>query len=355
MHPILSDRRKLLVYLSAWLVIALLIAALAAIPGDAGWVFALAFSIPMSLVYAFMCLSAWWLCRVYLLHRTSFLKLIGVYAVSASLSSSLWVLLCSAWFWVLRQSRLPGLSEEQTVGETRLLFGIGVVLYLLAVAIHYLIIAFEASREAERRTMDLRVLAQEAELRALRSQIDPHFLFNSLNSISALTTQDPSAARTMTLLLSDFFRKSLKLGSMEFIPLRDEIGLIRNFLEIERIRFGKRLQVEMKVDDASLDCLIPPLLLQPLVENAIRHGIAHLVEGGVVTLQTKRHDEVLSISVSNPVDSDRPKTHGAGVGMENVQRRLRTLYDSDAHLESGLHDGEFSVELSFPVHQTTRS
>ena len=353
MHPILSDREKLFVYLAAWLVIALLIAALVAIPGELGWTFALAFAIPASLVYAFICLSAWWLCRVYQLQKTNVLKLLGVYAVSASLSSSLWILLCNAWVWALNQSLNSGLSGERTAGEARLLFGIGVVLYLLAVAVHYLIIAFEASREAERRTMEMRVLAQEAELRALRAQIDPHFLFNSLNSISALTVQDPAAARSMTILLSDFFRRSLQLGSMELIPLKDELGLIRNFLEIEKIRFGKRLNVEMEIDNASLECMIPPLLLQPLVENAIGHGIAHMIEGGTISLRTQRSGSELTIIVGNPVDPERPKAQGTRVGMENVRRRLRTLFDSDARLVTLARDGMFFVEVSFPAKEST--
>ena len=286
MHPILADREKLFVYLAAWLVIAILIAALVAIPGDLGWSFALAFAIPASLVYAFICLSAWWLCRVYLLQKTNVLKLLGVYAVSASLSSSLWILLCNAWVWALNQSQILGFSGERTVGETRLLFGIGVVLYLLAVAVHYLIIAFEASREAERRTLDMRVLAQEAELRALRAQIDPHFLFNSLNSISALTAQDPTAARTMTVLLSDFFRS------------------------------------------------------------------AHLVDGGTVSLRTRRENGFLTIEVMNPIDPDRPKALGTGVGMENVRRRLRTLFDSAARVDTSTKNGMFSVEISFPANDS---
>ena len=349
MHPILADREKLFVYLAAWLVIAILIAALVAIPGDLGWSFALAFAIPASLVYAFICLSAWWLCRVYLLQKTNVLKLLGVYAVSASLSSSLWILLCNAWVWALNQSQIPGFSGERTVGETRLLFGIGVVLYLLAVAVHYLIIAFEASREAERRTLDMRVLAQEAELRALRAQIDPHFLFNSLNSISALTAQDPAAARSMTILLSDFFRRSLQLGAMELIPLKDELGVIRNFLEIEKIRFGKRLNVAMEIEDTSQHCMVPPLLLQPLVENAIRHGIAHLVDGGTVSLRTRKENGFLTIEVRNPIDPDRPKTLGTGVGMENVRRRLQTLFDSAARMDTSTKNEMFSVEISFPA------
>src|SRR4029079_2516584 len=151
----------------------------------------------------------------------------------------------------------------------------GFLLYLLAMAVSYLAAAFEVSRDAERRGLELQVLAREAELRALRAQLDPHFLFNSLQSISALTTADPPAARRMCLLLADFLRDTLAVGSQARIPLRSELLLAQRFLEIEQVRFGERLRVDIEPEQAG-DIAVPPLILQPLVENAVRHGIAHV-------------------------------------------------------------------------------
>ena len=116
----------------------------------------------------------------------------------------------------------------------------------------------------------------------MRAQIHPHFLFNSLNSIVALIGSDAAEARRMSLLLADFLRTSLKVSSMESIPLAEELALLGKYLDIERIRFGSRLLVRLEIDEESRTCLIPPLLLQPLIENAVNHGIAHRIEGGEI-------------------------------------------------------------------------
>src|SRR5262249_31785820 len=168
------------------------------------------------------------------------------------------------------------------------LFGFGFFLYLLAMAASYLAAAFAISQEAEKRGLELQVMAREAELRALRAQIDPHFLFNSLQSISALTTLDAAAARRMCLLLADFLRDTLALGARERIAVRDELALARRFLEIEQVRFGDRLQMAIDAEPGTDAEAVPPLVLQPLVENAVTHGIAHVLEGGVVRISAAR-------------------------------------------------------------------
>src|SRR5262249_22647218 len=134
----------------------------------------------------------------------------------------------------------------------------GVLLYGLAIAVHYGLLAVESSREAA-------VQAHDAELRALKAQIQPHFLFNSLNSIAALTSSDASKAREMAILLSDFLRRTLGLGEKTTVPLADELELTRTYLEVERVRFGKRLRVDLNVTKECEGCVVPPLVLQPLI------------------------------------------------------------------------------------------
>ena len=151
----------------------------------------------------------------------------------------------------------------------------GLLLYLLSLAVSYLVAVVDHARASERRALEVQVLAREAELRMLRAQIDPHFLFNSLHSISALTVSDAAAARRMCVLLADFLRESLALGVETRITLKRELGLVARFLDVERVRYGSRLQHRIEADADADACLVPPLLLQPLVENAITHGIAH--------------------------------------------------------------------------------
>ena len=137
------------------------------------------------------------------------------------------------------------------------LFGIGVLLYILSTGLHYAVLSAEASRDAERRTAEARTLAREAELHSLKLQLNPHFLFNSLHSISALATLDGPRARDMCIRLADFLRTSLGLGDRETIPIREEIALARRYLDVEQVRFGERLRVDADIDADCEDCEFP--------------------------------------------------------------------------------------------------
>jgi two-component system sensor histidine kinase AlgZ len=186
-------------------------------------------------------------------------------------------------------------------------------------------------------------------LRALRAQIDPHFLFNSLQSISALTTSDPAAARRMCLLLAGFLRETLALGARERIPLASELALARDFLSVEQVRFGDRLQVAIETGDGTADCEVPPLVLQPLVENAVTHGIAHVLEGGTVRVRAERRVASLVMTVDNPCDVDRPAGRGTGLGLRNVRLRLESLYGDDASLRTEESGGRFVAQMDIPI------
>jgi LytS/YehU family sensor histidine kinase len=212
-------------------------------------------------------------------------------------------------------------------------------------------IEFEKSAQAERREFNLKLQAQEAEFKTLRAQIDPHFLFNSLNSISALTTADPSGARRMTILLAEFLRKSLKLSANHKITLEEEIELGKNFLDIEKVRFAERLQIAMEIDPESQYCLIPPLILQPVIENAIKHGISNLPDGGKVTIQTKRLGSRVRISIENPVEIEASAKKGANIGLDNIKNRLRTLYAEEAWVDVIRDDRRFKVEIFIPAEE----
>lgn len=348
MHPLLLSRTSLTWYLTFWLLVGAMLAALLTEQGGLDWRFATAAALPLAIVFSFVCLSAWYVARGMPLSRTGTVR-VAITAVTAALiSSSLWLVVAGAWFAVLsRRMRLP--DPGATFGGVQtLLFGFGVLLYLLSLAVSYLLAVYEASREAERRGLQVQVLAREAELRSLRAQIDPHFLFNSLHSISALTSLDAAAARRMCLLLGDFLRESLALGAEQRIPLERELALLERFLAIERVRFGDRLATDISVGDAA-GCQVAPLLLQPIVENAVTHGIAHLVEGGVVRVAAARQGSVLRIVVENPCDPERPRRGGGGVGLANVRARLRALHGGGATLTAREQAAVWRVEVTMPV------
>jgi two-component system sensor histidine kinase AlgZ len=347
MYPLLARRSHLAVYLLLWMLMGVLLAAALALQGGLSWTAALAGGVPMAVAYSFVCLSAWYVARSMPLAGTGTIRVVATALAAATLSAAMWLVLGRGWMALLA-TRWPAHPTRTFAAIQTLLFGAGVLLYLLALAVSYVLVVFEASQDAQRRGLQGQVLAREAELRSLRAQIDPHFLFNSLHSISALTTGDPPSARRMCLLLGDFLRQTVALGGADRITLSREVALIENFLAIERVRFGDRLSIALDAGDAG-DCLVPPLLLQPLVENAVTHGIAHMLEGGTVRVAAVRDGAWLKIVVDNPCDPDRPQRGGTGVGLANVRARLRALHGADATLEAEERGDHWYVELTMPA------
>jgi two-component system LytT family sensor kinase len=190
--------------------------------------------------------------------------------------------------------------------------------------------------ELSRRQADLTHQLVEAELRALRAQINPHFLFNALNTIAALVHQDPQLAEAMTLRLARIFRYVLTQTDRSFSPLHEEIDFLRAYLDIEQMRFGERLQVQFQVAEAFADRPIPSLILQPLVENAIKHGLSPKVGPCELVIRCAARQEELVLSIEDNgvgVQSDNPKkSPGVGIGLRNVRERLATVYGARARL-----------------------
>jgi LytS/YehU family sensor histidine kinase len=347
MHPILARGERLASYLAAGLVVAGLLATVLA-QQDLTWSAAFLLVFPVCLVYAFVCLSAWYICRATPLTTSSAVRVLVSSGMAAVVASALFIGVARAWMAVLEALTALGPTMDQYERHEPLLFASGILLFLLALTVHYLLLAFEVAREAERRRLQLEVLSRDAELRALRAQLNPHFLYNSLNSINALTAVDPAGARRMCVLLADFLRDTLAISVRERIPLAEELALTDRFLGIEQVRFGQRLQVERHVDNGVSHCQIPPLLLQPLIENAVTHGIAGLIDGGVIRLDVSRRHDRLSIAIENPRDADTPARARGGVGLENVRQRLITMFGPDARLETQTDPGRFRVELALP-------
>ncbi len=340
--------RGLGLYLAAWAPVALLIAALVALAGRASWTDALALVLPLFTIYAFQCLPAWYLCRSFPLRVYGPMRAGAVMSVAAVVSSAIWMVAGRSWSLLL--ARVPGRAGAADLFNRSypMLFAAGVLLFSLAVVASYLIASAMQSREAERQVLELQVLAKEAELKALKTQIHPHFLFNSLNSLMALIGSNTAEARRMCVLLSEFLRQSLKTASAEGIPLSSELALIESFLAIEQIRFGTRLRVKFDIGTDCRECRIPPLLCQPLIENAVNHGIAHLVEGGEICVRAERQGDRLLIGISNPCAADRPQAGSKGIGLANVRSRLAALYGNDGRIDTAERDGVFLAEIRLP-------
>jgi len=308
--------------------------------------------VPMQVFYCFIVLSAWWVCRRHPIGSEAggvSGKAVASQVTAALQASAVWVGLAAFWAVALERWLYGGLTRAAIYRDLGVLFVAGVPLYLLSAIGHYLVLAFEASHAAERRVLETEVTAREAELRALRAQLNPHFLFNSLNSINALVGSDPEGARRMCESLGDFLRRTLALGARDSVTLGEELTLVERYLDIEQTRFGDRLRVERALDADAAVCHVPPLLLQPLVENAIKHGIQDCVDGGVIRIEAQRSGGTLRVAVENPVDADAPQRRGEGVGLENVRRRLEVFGARGSRLLTQRQGEVFRVTLTLPA------
>lgn len=349
MHPVLARRRRLLPYLAASLPLAAVLAGLLARPGAFSLMEAATLALPLALVSLFLSLSVWYICRAVPLRGPGPVRIVATHAAAGILTAAVWVLLGAGIarllepLWPLRS------FPSRYAAQVPALFSAGVLLYLLSVALHYVLLAFETARLAERQAMELTILAREAELKALKAQIHPHFLFNSLNSISALVGNDPPRAREMCVFLAEFLRMSLAVGERKSISVGEELLLAKAYLDVERLRFGARLSVEEDLEESGKPCLLPPLLLQPLVENAVRHGIASRVEGGVIRLEARKMGSRLRIVIENPCDPEAPPRRSGGLGLANVRGRLTARYGSEGLFAARRLADSFLVVLSLPA------
>jgi hypothetical protein len=348
-HPVLSRREYLGAYLGVWAILAWLF--IVSVHTSSGIALGQATLLltPMMALYAVILLSAWYVCKATPVRTARDFRIFATHLTAGFALSFLWLqagVLYARVLW--RNATFRGIAERYAAHQTVLLFD-GVLLYLLIAGFFYVVVAIEASREVERRAAETVALAREAELRALRAQINPHFLFNSLNSISALTSMDGARAREMCLLLADFLRLTLGLGEKSVIPVSEELELLEKFLAIEKIRFGERLRMEENIQEEAKRCLIPALLLQPLLENAVSHGIASMAEGGWIRLLAHVQDGRLGIVVENDRDEEAPSRKRNGVGLKNVRGRLEARYGKEATFRAEAEEDKFRVSMSLPV------
>jgi len=226
---------------------------------------------------------------------------------------------------------------------------LGALIFVLMILLYYLMVYSENLKQKINNEASLKTLVREAELNALKAQINPHFLFNSLNSISSLTIRDPAKARRMIIELSDFLRYSLKHKEVEETSLEEEIQNITRYLEIEKIRFEGRLIFEMDVPEACTKLRLPNMILQPLFENAIKHGVYESLEPVTIRMKSECDSGFLILTISNNFDPGIAPRKGNGIGLKNISSRLKLIYGKDGLIETSGTSQVFKVILSIPI------
>jgi two-component sensor histidine kinase len=261
-------------------------------------------------------------------------------------------------FVVLEMPSRRGGPPSLTFGVTHLFWLDDLMVFLAVLAAGFardFYLRFRARQEEaaalEAQTARLQAQLAESRLAALRTQLNPHFLFNPLNAVSALVERDPRGVRRMIARLSELLRSTLDQSNEKEVPLRRELDFLERYLEIMQIRFQGKLEVDVRVDPAVLDALVPNLILQPLVENAIKHGVSEVEGVGRITVSAEERDDTLRLRV---VDNGRGPAGGPiadGVGVRNTRARLAELYGTAQSLSLGAAEGGgFVAEVTLPYH-----
>jgi hypothetical protein len=348
-HPLLHDRRALLAYIAIWLAVSYVPASILAPPGGGRFLLALAAAAPPTLLFGLATLPLYYLCQAMPLRPASVGRVLRLHLGLALAWSVAWLLLLAVAARVADWAASADLTGE-VEGRWGALVAVGAILYLAVVAFHHLVASTLGARASEKRAAAASLQLREAQLAVLRAQVHPHFLFNSLNAISALTVADPRMARELCVLLADFLRGSLAMGERGMVTLAEELHLVRSYLEIERIRLGNRLTLDIQVTPPAGEVQVPALLLQPLVENAITHGIATSARGGTLAIAARTTPAMLEVTLTNPFDPQAPPRRGVrgGLGLANVSRRIAACYQG-ASLTTHRDAARFTSTLVLPV------
>jgi Putative regulator of cell autolysis len=346
-HPILSNNVRHIVWWLVWLFLAAGQSLLFYFAYGSFVTVSILDSFVSVLIYSGIALSLWFPFRFFNSGETRVTALISNLVASGAISVTIWVLVTK----LLVTLFLPEQNNYQAYWVATLPYrvGTGVFIYGLIIMTYYLFVSLSNLSEKNAKEARLESLVKETELKMLRSQINPHFLFNSLNSISSLTITDPEKARDMVVKLSEFMRYALSRKDEQPVSLQNELENLRLYLDIEKVRFGDKLITEEFIDSNCLEFKIPVMLLQPLYENAVKHGVYESTESVKIITHAKITDGFIEISISNNYDPSPSLKKGTGTGLLNVNRRLELFYGNKAMMKTTKADGLYMVILYIPT------
>jgi LytS/YehU family sensor histidine kinase len=226
---------------------------------------------------------------------------------------------------------------------------IGILFYFVMISLYYLIIYYQNFHQKLMRESELKSLIKEAELKTLKFQINPHFIFNSLNSINALIHSSPEKAGKMTVMLGDFLRSTLSKNEEPMIYLSEELRRARLYLNIEKVRFGEKINYVEEVDHSCMDIKVPTMILQPLFENAVKHGVYESIEPVTIKLICNKQNDFVTLILENDFDSNAVTKKGEGIGLENIRARMQKVYNQNNLFVAEKESGVFKAILYIPV------
>ena len=346
-HPVLQNRSRVIVWWLIWLFLATGQSLLFYYAYGSFYKIGLLDSIISLLIYSGIALSLWYPFSYFNTEDARPSTLISNLAISGAICITLWVVTTRFIVSLL----IPETNNYQEYWQLTFPYriGTGIFIYGLIVLSYYLFISLFNLSEKKAKEARLESMVKETELKMLRSQINPHFLFNSLNSVSSLTITDPEKARDMIIKLSEFMRYALSKKDEQPVSLRRELENLKLYLEIEKVRFGDRLTTEENIEEQCFDTKMPVMILQPLFENCIKHGVYESTECVWITTEAKVAGKYVEITISNNYDTTNSSIPGTGTGLMNVIRRLELFYGNKASLETTKQNGIYTVKLFIPL------
>jgi len=345
-HPILSFRYGIYIYLVMWLGLTGLLFTIDWYFQGADTIRAIISAFSISLPLLVISPSIWYIVKHVDIDKIGRLAAILHHTAVAIIFVAIWLSLTHiihAWFYAPYTDEHPIIIMPYYWMAFMLL-----AIYDYIVILYYSFVYYQKFKLKIENEADLKNLIKEAEINALKSQINPHFLFNSLNSVSSLTLIKPEQSRDMLVKLSTFLRYSLDQDLKELNTLSNEMENSRLYLEIEKVRFGERLLLDFDIDTEIENLKIPNLILQPIYENAIKHGVNESLEPVEIKTKAEKNKNNLHIQISNNFDKDAITTKGQGIGLKNIQERLNLIYGRTDLLYVTKTESKFIVNLEFP-------
>jgi len=342
-HPFLTNPRLAIYYGLFWIVAAVVMVLIFTFSNGIDFQIAVVEVSSFVIIYALIGGSIWYVIKFTTLENNSTYRILLAHLIAASIIVFIWMYLGV----VIIKLFHPEAAEMMRKGVVNRIFG-GYMMYLVFVVFFYAVNYYYSFKEKVKNEGKLLSLVKEAELHALKSQINPHFLFNSLNSISSLTMSDPERAQEMVINLSQLMRYSLKHDQKEKVLFKQELENNKLYLHIEKVRFGSKLNPVFEIDENCLKAEIPNMILQPLYENAIKYGVYEATEPVEIKTIAKSNKEFLQITISNPYDANVQSKKGEGIGLRNIRDRLQIIYGNPYLIKMEDNKKEFTVTLTIP-------
>jgi sensor histidine kinase YesM len=342
-HPFITNPRLAIYYGLFWIVAATAMVLVITLANGVDFGIAMVEVFGFLIFFAFIGSAIWYVIKFSTLEDHSFSRILFANIIAASVIVFIWM-----YFGIVLVKLLhPNAEMWIEKGLVNRVFA-GYMLYVIYVVFFYAVNYYQGYKEKVKDENRLISLVKEAELHALKSQINPHFLFNSLNSISSLTMTDPQKAQEMVINLSQLMRYSLKHDQKEKVTFQQELDNNKLYMSIEKVRFGKKLNPVFAIEEDCLKADIPNMILQPLYENAIKYGVYEATETIDVITHCKCSNNVLEVTISNTYDKNVQSKKGEGIGLRNIRDRLQLIYGNPHLLKIVDNNNEFTVTLTIP-------